>query len=175
MKIRTRTTLVKAATTAAVVALTVAAWPATIASAAVADPALGSATADSGVIESNSRSARSTCVFFMEGDYAHISSSAPRTASAYGWWRNVRGCAGLKARVTTQLQRQNANGTWTNIGSVGRATVYSGGGSANRTVTRHTCVGSTTRTYRHWVDVDVIGAADAPNKHYSPARSLQCG
>lgn len=96
MKIRTRTTLVKAATTAAVVALTVAAWPATIASAAVADPALGSATADSGVIESNSRSARSTCVFFMEGDYAHISSSAPRTASAHGWWRNVRGCAGLK-------------------------------------------------------------------------------
>jgi len=171
----TRLASVRSLAAVAVLLSTLGSAPDAGASTAVPAPESGTFTVDVGTVESGTMSTRSTCVFFMEGDYVHISSSAPRTASAHGWWRNARGCSGLKAVVKTRLQRQNANGTWTDIGSLGRATVYSGGGAGKRTVTRHVCAGTATKTYRHWVDVDVIGVADAPNKHYSPARRLQCG
>ncbi|MFJ3385634.1 MULTISPECIES: hypothetical protein [unclassified Curtobacterium] len=114
------------------------------------------------------------CVFGMAGDRVHRSATPPSTASAHAWWTNIVGCAGRKAVVTTQLQRKSGS-TWTNVGSRGVKTVWAGGGSANRTVTRYTCTGSAKKTYRHWVDVDVLGMADPSNKHTSAPVVLACG
>lgn len=76
--------------------------------------------------------------------------------------------------VTTQLQKRNGLGLWFDIGSQGVKTVYSGGGSANRSNSRYDCVGSQNNQYRAWVDVDVVGVADLPGRLYTPTFKFNC-
>ncbi|MFJ2609642.1 hypothetical protein ACIO13_32375 [Streptomyces sp. NPDC087425] len=42
-------------------------------------------------------------VYASNGDYVHVSSTKPATASAHGWWFKVKG-PGSKAKVTIWLQ-----------------------------------------------------------------------
>ncbi len=94
--------------------------------------------------------------------------------SAHGWWENVD-CKAAKAVVTIQLQRKNRAGLWFDIGTEGKKTVYSGGGSAHRANSRYVCVNTTSGQFRAWVDVDVVDVVDAPNSTYSSAFTLSCG
>lgn len=114
------------------------------------------------------------CKFLQHGDNPHLSSTAPRTASVHGWWENID-CKASKAVVTIQLQRKNSLGFWFDVGTEGRKTVCSGGGSANRANSRYLCNGSARVQFRVWVDVDVVGVADASNRTYSSAFTLACG
>lgn len=116
-----------------------------------------------------------TCTFQTRGDNVHISSTPPRTVSAHGYWTNITCPTGTKAVVTTQLQRKNALGIWINVGTVGKKTVYAGGGSANRSVGRYTCNGTDTNTYRSKVDVDIVGWFDTYEKYTSKEVRLSCG
>lgn len=45
------------------------------------------------------------CSLQQAGDYAHISNTAPRAASAHGWWYNTD-CKATHAVVTVQLQEK---------------------------------------------------------------------
>ncbi|NOK71597.1 MAG: hypothetical protein GFH25_541324n40 [Chloroflexi bacterium AL-N10] len=112
------------------------------------------------------------CVFSTQGDYVHISSTPPRSASGHGWWINGN-CQATHAVVTVQLQ-QNINGRWRNVGSAGRATVRSGGGAGNRATGRVTCTSSTLTQWRSVIDVDLVGMIDDPRKLTTPTRSLSC-
>ena len=113
------------------------------------------------------------CSLEQAGDYAHISSTAPRAASAYGLWYNVD-CKASHAVVTVQLQKKGFLGTWFDVGTEGVATVRPGGGAGNRATSRYACSGSSEHSFRSWVDVDVVGVADLPNKLYTPERTLAC-
>lgn len=113
------------------------------------------------------------CSLQQAGDYAHISSTAPRAASAHGWWYNTN-CKATHAVVTVRLQKKGLLGVWSNVGTKGVATVKSGGGSGNRATSRYTCSGSSKHKFRSWVDVDVVGVADLPKKLYTPERELAC-
>ncbi len=64
---------------------------------------------------------------------------------------------------------------WFNVVAEGKKTVYSGGGSANRAQSRYLCNGYARKEFRAWVDVDVVGVVDAPNRTYSSAFTLACG
>ena len=118
-------------------------------------------------------SAAALCNFEQLGDYAHVSSSAPPTASAHGWWRNVD-CNATHAVVTTQLQKKNVAGFWVDVGTRGVKTVLSGGGSVARSNSRYVCSGTSKHQFRSWVDVDLVGINDLPNKLYTSERTLDC-
>lgn len=122
---------------------------------------------------SEAGTANSVCNFTQEGDYAHISSTPPQAVSAHGWWTNGD-CPTTTAVVTTQVQKKNVLGIWVDVGDRGVKTVKSGGGSTNRSASRYTCSSTAKHTFRSWVDVDLVGVADAPNKLYTPARDLAC-
>ena len=77
---------------------------------------------------------RALCIFKTVGDYVHVSSSAFE-ASGHGWWVNGN-CNATLAVVTVQLQQYYSDGSWRNAGTVGRATVRSGGGAGNRATGR---------------------------------------
>lgn len=112
------------------------------------------------------------CIFFTRGDYVHISSTAFE-ASGHGWWINVN-CPTQWALVTVQLQQQPSNGRWQNAGTVGRATVRSGGGAGNRATGRARCSGGDLTAWRSIVDVDLIGLQDDPTPRITPVRYLRC-
>src|ERR1700740_726040 len=91
------------------------------------------------------------------GDYVHVSSTPPATASGHGWW-NKGNCTAVKAPVTVQLQEYYSDGSWRNKGTAGSAAIYSGGGSGNRVTGRATCTAGTALTgWRSVVTADVIG------------------
>jgi hypothetical protein len=115
------------------------------------------------------------CVFQNAVDSLHYSSTATSfgTISVHGWWRNGN-CKATKAVVTTQLQKKNRLGLWFDVGLVGRKTVFSGGGSANRSNSRYECVAHENNEYRAWVDVDVVGVADLPGRIYTPVYTFKC-
>lgn len=113
------------------------------------------------------------CNFQQAGDYVHISSTPPRSASAHGWWYNTD-CKATRATVTIQLQIRHWWG-WGNAGSAGSAEVKQGGGSSSRVTARATCANRDSNSWRSVVDVDLAGVADAPNTLTTPARTLACG
>ena len=106
------------------------------------------------------------------GDYVHISSTPPPTASGHGWWERIDNEA-IEAVVTVQLQINRA-GLWLDVGSPGSSVVKSGGGSANRVTARVACVGSDPHEWRSVVDVDLVGYLDSADKKITPPRLLPC-
>jgi hypothetical protein len=107
------------------------------------------------------------------GDYVHISSTPPRSASAHGWWTYPTKTEQV-ADVSVQLQVRRG-GTWVDVGVAGVERVRSGGGSANRSNARVTCLTTADTEWRSVVDVDVVGRWDNPGKLVTPARRLGCG
>ncbi|TQL02935.1 hypothetical protein FBY24_2023 [Cellulomonas sp. SLBN-39] len=117
---------------------------------------------------------QASCQFNNAIDSIHYSSTPPATLSVHGWWINVNCTKDIKAVVTTQLQKKNSIGLWVDVGSRGVKTVYSGGGSANRSTSRYACTSGSAHSFRAWVDVDVVGIPDLPDKYYHPEASFPC-
>lgn len=117
-------------------------------------------------------SPQDTGPFTTNGDYVHISPTAPATASAHGWW-NRGTLEATTANVTVQLQIQRGS-TWYNIGSAASKIIPPGGGSAARTTARVTCKTYSPHYWRSVVDVDLIGYYDTDDKLYTPAQSIGC-
>ena len=107
------------------------------------------------------------------GDYVHISSTPPPSASAHGWWTYGKE-TDLKADVTVQLQ-VNQGGTWVDVGRAGVERVRPGGGSVNRSNARVPCRTFESTEWRSVIDVDIIGVLDTPEKLYTMGRRLNCG
>lgn len=113
------------------------------------------------------------CVAYTKGDYAHISNTPPKSASAHGWWINGN-CNTTKARVTARLQIKRA-GVWVNVtGSTGTSTVFSGGGAGDRATARIACRSNESYQWRSVVDVDPVGILDTPNTLKTAGRTLSC-
>jgi hypothetical protein len=112
------------------------------------------------------------CFFRTVGDYVHVSSSAFE-ASGHGWWVNGN-CRTATAIVTVQLQQYYSDGSWRNVGTVGRSTVRSGGGAGNRATGRAGCNNRSLTGWRSVVDVDLVGLADDPGKLTTPTRNIYC-
>jgi hypothetical protein len=118
-------------------------------------------------------------LFTGHGDHVHISSTAPRSASAHGWWTvdaNV-GEPPTHAIVTVQLQmklQDENDATWIDAGEPGSERVKPGGGSANRANARVQCKNSARTIWRSVIDVDIIGYADSPNQTITPERAIPC-
>lgn len=112
------------------------------------------------------------CSFFTRGDNVHVSSSAFE-ASGHGWWINGN-CNSTSAVVTVQLQQYYSDGSWRNTGTVGRATVRSGGGSGNRATGRAACYSSSATGWRSVIDVNVVGILDDPRKLTTPSQNILC-
>ncbi|MET8764197.1 hypothetical protein [Lentzea sp. NPDC004782] len=113
------------------------------------------------------------CVFYTNGDYVHVSSTPPASASGHGWWTNGN-CNATLAVVTVQLQQYYSDGKWRNIGSAGKATVRSGGGAGNRATGRVTCSNREVTGWRSVIDVDLVGLADDPSKLTTATRNITC-
>lgn len=107
------------------------------------------------------------------GDYVHISSTPPRSASAHGWWTYPTKTE-LVADVEVQLQIRRG-GRWVDVGTPGVERVRPGGGSSNRSNARVPCLSSADTERRSVVDVDIVGRLDNPGKLVTPARRLGCG
>ena len=120
----------------------------------------------------SSVTATTLCVFYTEGDYVHVSSTAFE-ASGHGWWVNGN-CDATWAVVTVQLQEYYSDGSWRNKGTVGKATVRSGGGSGNRATGRAGCNNASVTGWRSVVDVDLVGLADDPGKLHTTGRNIGC-
>jgi hypothetical protein len=112
------------------------------------------------------------CSFRIEGDYVHISSSAFE-ASGHGWWINGN-CNTTFAVVTVQLQQYYSDGSWRNVGTVGTATVRSGGGAGNRATGRAVCNNNSVTGWRSVIDVDLVGILDSPRKYTTATRNIAC-
>ena len=108
-------------------------------------------------------------VFQVRGDYVHVTRGQ---ASGHGWW--LKGTAkAAKAKVTVQLQyKPTKNSRWLNRGKAGVRTIKPG--TSIRANARMTCRSSKYKQWRSWVDVDLIGYLDTPNKLYTPARTIKC-
>ena len=120
----------------------------------------------------NTLGTSAVCFFYTRGDYVHVSSTAFE-ASGHGWWVNVD-CNATWAVVTVQLQEYYSDGTWRNKGTVGSATVRSGGGAGNRATGRAGCYNSSLTGWRSVIDVDLVGLADDPNKLTTAAQNIYC-
>jgi hypothetical protein len=107
-----------------------------------------------------------------DGDYVHVSSSPPATASGHGWWLKGN-CTAAKAQVTVQLQEYYSDGSWRDKGTAGVADVYSGGGSSNWANGRATCSSTTLTGWRSQVTADVIGQSGL-NQIYTPTQNVKC-
>lgn len=131
------------------------------------------APASAGTAGSVTRSASAdVCYFETQGDYVHVSSSAFE-ASGHGWWINID-CDTTTAVVTVQLEEYYSDGSWRKVGTVGKKTVRSGGGSSDRSTGRAGCTGSGAASWRSVVDVDLVGLADDPGKLTTTDRVLNC-
>lgn len=117
-------------------------------------------------------STSAVCTFYTRGDYVHISSSAFE-ASGHGWWVNVD-CNTTSAIVTVQLQQYYSDGSWRNVGTVGSATVSSGGGAGNRATGRAACSSSSLTGWRSVIDVNLVGILDDPGKLTTPSQNISC-
>ena len=108
-------------------------------------------------------------VFQAKGDYVHVTRGQ---ASGHGWW--LKGTTkATKAKVTVQLQyKPKKNSSWHNRGKAGVKTIKPG--TSKRANARMTCRSSGNKQWRSWVDVDLIGYLDTPNKLYTPARTIKC-
>lgn len=108
-------------------------------------------------------------VFQTKGDYVHVTRGQ---ASGHGWW--LKGTTkATKAKVTVQLQyKPKKNSSWHNRGKAGVKTIKPG--TSKRANARMTCRSSGNKQWRSWIDVDLIGYLDTPNKLYTPARTIKC-
>ncbi|WP_462189078.1 hypothetical protein [Frankia sp. CcWB2] len=145
--------------------------PAPVPGSAVAAAAGADGLRDRSSPAGTTKSAR-VCYFETRGDYVHVSSSA-HEASGHGWWVNID-CDVTRAVVTVQLQEYYSDGTWRNVGTVGRSTVKSGGGAGNRATGRGHCRSSRLTGWRSVIDVDLLGVPDDPNKLVTKGRNIRC-
>lgn len=108
-------------------------------------------------------------VFYTRGDYVHVTRGQ---ASGHGWW--IKGTAkATKAKVTVQLQyKPKKTSSWNRRGKAGVKTI--GPGTSKRANARMTCRSQARKQWRSWVDVNLIGYLDSPNKLYTSARTLKC-
>jgi hypothetical protein len=102
----------------------------------------------------------------------HLSSG---DVSGHGWWRNL-GCPAAQADVTVKIQAFYTDGVWRTVGRIGKARVFSGGGSGNRATGRVTCRSMTQGLYgfRSVVDVDLVGVNDGAGVGITPPQNLSC-
>lgn len=116
------------------------------------------------------------CIALINSDNPHISNtSATYAAQVHGWWTSVGCASGARAVVTTNIQKQ-VGSIWMTVGATGVKTVYSGGGSANRSTGHYDCNGIVLKNnFRSRVDVDLVDYYDTPNPGYGPSTSLWCG
>lgn len=119
------------------------------------------------------------CLYQSAWDRVHYSGTPPATMSVHGFWfAKNENCKGLKAIVTTQLQRkyvEDRTGSFKNIGAPGKKTVYAGGGSANRSVARYVCKNTQPWLYRVQVDVNLVGILDPTDKPTGAQYLYACG
>lgn len=128
------------------------------------------------VVEANLDAAGVTKVatFIVDGDDAHISRSAPATASAHGYWIKVTTKA-TRAVVTIWLQVK-VGSKWKTVGSQ-KKTVKSGGGKGRRATARMTCAAGPIAkrpVYRSVIDVDLVGYVDDPRRAVTDPQALKC-
>jgi len=121
------------------------------------------------------------CTALQKVDWPHISSSSSELATqAHGAW-NQGNCKSDTANVSVQIDRINWLGLYVGVGVRGKGVIKSSAGRSmptgkNFRVTAHyTCKGTKQAKFRAWVDVDVIGIADAANKTYSGNPEIACG
>ncbi len=140
-----------------------------------ASAALPASASGRSIGTSENATPQAVCFYDSNGDSVHRSASG-FAASGHGWWEDpFNTCPpGTKAVVTIQLQEQGTDGVWRNAGSPGQATVYAGGGSANRATGRVDCVNDMETLWRSVVDVDLVGIADPPDKYYTPESLVEC-
>jgi hypothetical protein len=72
-----------------------------------------------------------------------------------------------------QLQ-EHKDGDWQDVGTVGKKTVFSGGGSGNRATGRAFCVSKAEKRWRSVIDVNLVGAIDDPRKFITDEVPLPC-
>lgn len=112
------------------------------------------------------------CEFLTRYDDVHHPAGS-NYVSGHGWWDNVDCPAGTKAVVKTWIQEYYSDGSW-RTKDTGSKTVYSGGGSANRSNARRTCDRYVTVSWRSEVDVDLVGISDTNNIGRSATQNLAC-
>lgn len=112
------------------------------------------------------------CEFLARYDDVHHPAGS-NYVSGHGWWNNVDCPAGTKAKVKTWIQEYYSDGSW-RTKNTGTKTVYSGGGSANRSNARHTCDKYVTVSCRSEVDVDLVGISDSNNIGRSATQTFAC-
>ncbi|GHE80770.1 hypothetical protein GCM10018785_56040 [Streptomyces longispororuber] len=113
-------------------------------------------------------------MFQTMGDNVHFSHTVRGTINAHGWWKNLRGPAGIKAKVTVWLQVKRG-GEWKTLTKAAKD-VYSGGGSGKRTAAAYKCTYNVGQyDFRSVIDVDLIGYADDSYKKITPTQRLGCG
>jgi hypothetical protein len=115
---------------------------------------------------------RSSCSPTAKGDYVHISSTAPQTASGHGWWlRN--NCTAAKATVEIVLQEYFSDGSWRSRGQGGQATVYPGGGSSNWANARAVCLTKNLTGWRSVINVYPVGESGS-GSDTTAAQNIYC-
>jgi len=149
------------------------AFGATQAPANAAEPVPAPAPVEESGAQESTVGPEAICVFYTNGDYVHVSSTAPAAASGHGWWTNGN-CNASLAVVTVQLQQYYSDGKWRNVGSAGKSTVRSGGGAGNRATGRVTCSNRSVTGWRSVIDVDLVGLADDPGKLTTATRNITC-
>ena len=113
--------------------------------------------------------------FYTVGDYVHVSTTPPPTASGHGCWARNSGPAQL-AVVTVWLQAQSpTSGAWATVANA-RSTLKPGCGSAYRTTARFPCTNVVQIVkWRSVIDVDIVGYGDPPDQLTTQTQTLFCG
>lgn len=120
-----------------------------------------------------------TCNYTIKGEDPHISHSSKNYAvQSHGYWENKTCPGGLKATVTTTIQKLTKRG-WVNVGTSGTKTVYSGGGRGKRSTGHYDCQNrNSLNTFRVHVRVHLHGNSNVASKTgsaFSRLKQLSCG
>lgn len=110
------------------------------------------------------------CTPISGRDNPHISTTTltPRTISGHGWWHRGT-CTKYQAKVYNCLFEYYDDNSWrVKVCSTTR-TIWSGGGSANRTSANWACDSVALTSWRNHVDVDVIDEWDSSEYPYNQA------
>jgi hypothetical protein len=113
-----------------------------------------------------------SCTPVAKGDYVHISSTPPATASGHGWW-DKGNCTATRAVVSIVLQEYFSDGSWRDRGQGGQGTYRPGGGASHRATARAVCQTTTTTGWRSVVNVSVVGESGTASVT-TPARDINC-
>lgn len=93
---------------------------------------------------------------------------SPRTISGHGWW-NPGTCTKLTAKVYNCLYEYYDDNSWRLKACSPTKTVYSGGGTRNRTAANRVCDAAIDTSWRNHVDVDVVDEWDSSEYPYNQA------